>query len=132
MATYYINADTGNDSTGDGSSGSPWLLLSKAHTEAASGDTIICQDSTATYAFTNQIFTKDLTVEGEQVDASGAVFDGNNAEVYWVHDSVDLILSKLTFTNANAADQSCLLGSNGATTGASLSISQCVFHNLVL
>ena len=55
---YYLNADTGDDSTGDGSSSTPWLTISKAHTEASSGDTIICQDSTAEYAFSTIIFTK--------------------------------------------------------------------------
>lgn len=38
-ATYHVET-TGNDSTGDGSSGAPWLTISKAITAATAGDTI--------------------------------------------------------------------------------------------
>ena len=48
MATYYINADTGDDTTGDGSSALPWATLSKGITGSASGDTIFAQNSTNT------------------------------------------------------------------------------------
>ena len=37
MATYYINGSTGNDSTGDGSSGLPWKTLDKAITTGGAG-----------------------------------------------------------------------------------------------
>lgn len=98
MASWYINADTGNDSTGDGSSGSPYLTLSKAHTEASSGDTIVCQDSTASFTFADQTISKDLTITGESDDASGAVFDGGALNVKWYF-SADVTITKLTFTN---------------------------------
>ena len=96
---YYLNADTGNDSTGDGSSSTPWLTISKAHTEASSGDTVVCQDSTATYSFVNNTFTKTLIIEGEQNDASGAVFDGGGNGAYWHFNGVVPELSKITFQN---------------------------------
>lgn len=74
--TYYINADTGNDSTGNGSSGSPWATLSKANTVAAAGDTIVVQKATATYAIPSANI-KALTI---QASAYGdAVFDGGGA-----------------------------------------------------
>jgi hypothetical protein len=38
-ATYYVSS-TGNDSTGNGSSGTPWLTLAHAVGSVASGDTI--------------------------------------------------------------------------------------------
>lgn len=50
MATYYLNADTGNDTTGDGSSTLPWLTISHAVDNSASGDTIFLQSSTNDYA----------------------------------------------------------------------------------
>ena len=80
MATYYINADTGNDTTGDGSASSPWLTLNYAVSEAANNDTIVAQDSTNSYAFTSfSIANKGLTIRGES--EGGAVFDGNGAKV---------------------------------------------------
>jgi len=99
MATWYINADTGNDTTGDGSSGNPWLNVSKAHTMASSGDTIVCMDSTADYAFGNQTFTKNLTVTGQQDDASGARFYGAYTLRQWNTSPATVVLnvSKLTF-----------------------------------
>ena len=45
MATYYI-APTGNDSTGTGSSGSPWKTMDRAHTAMSSGDTCILKNGT--------------------------------------------------------------------------------------
>ena len=73
MATYYINADTGNDTTGDGSQGNPWLTINKAHSIASDGDTVILQDSVARYRHpTNTDFSKYLIMEGESV--GGAVF----------------------------------------------------------
>jgi hypothetical protein len=80
MATYYINADTGNDITGDGSSSNPWLTLNYAVSEAANNDIIVAQDSTNSYAFTSfSITDKSLTIQGES--EGGAVFDGNGAQV---------------------------------------------------
>lgn len=52
MATYYI-ATTGNDSTGDGSSGNPWLTLAKFLASSASGDTCICAAGSYAYATAN-------------------------------------------------------------------------------
>lgn len=39
MATYYV-ATTGNDTTGDGSAGNPWLTLTKAESSASNNDTV--------------------------------------------------------------------------------------------
>ena len=46
-ATYYI-APTGNDTTGDGSTGTPWLTLVKGMAMMSSGDTLIVKDGTYT------------------------------------------------------------------------------------
>jgi len=45
--TYYVTK-TGNDTTGDGSSGTPWLTIKKAEATAANGDTV--NVSAGTYA----------------------------------------------------------------------------------
>lgn len=100
MATYYLNADTGNDSTGTGSALLPWKTISKAHTSATSGDTIICQDSVAVYTFAAQTFTKILTIQGESDDASGAIFDAANNGIKWTLDA-SITLDRLTFERSN-------------------------------
>lgn len=65
MTTYYI-APTGNDSTGDGSTGTPWLTIAKFHASCANGDTLRCKDGlyrqsdTATITKTNLIIENDV------------------------------------------------------------------------
>lgn len=107
MATYYLNADTGNDTTGNGSSGNPWKTISKAHTSASSGDTIICQESTASYSFATQIFTKSLNIYGVNDDASGVVFDGGGLALRWYANfsaTVVLDIEKITFQNITTSN----------------------------
>ena len=131
---WYLNADTGDDTAGDGSSGSPWLTLAKAHTEATTEDTIICQDSTATYSFVSQTFTKNLTIQGEQSDASGAVFDGGGGAVKWTfHDNGSVTLEKCTFQNAKTASGQTLfsLGDSAGNTFA-FTMANCIFKDIIM
>ena len=64
MATYYLNADTGNDTTGDGSSALPWLTVSHAVSNSTSGDTIFAQSSTNDYVI-EYIACNDQILVGE-------------------------------------------------------------------
>jgi hypothetical protein len=129
MPTYYINP-AGNDTTGTGTSGNPWKTISKAHTSAASGDTIICQDSVATYTLANQTFSKSLTIQGESDDASGAVFDGGAAAVKWtVPDNLALVFEKITLTNTDqGASGKGLFDRQGGTIN--LTLNDCILHKL--
>ena len=61
MATYYIST-TGNDSTGDGSQGNPYLTLAQAVSVASNGDTIKVETGTYVYAAA-QTIAKELTIE---------------------------------------------------------------------
>lgn len=100
MATYYINADSGNDSTGDGSTGTPWETLAHAYDNSSAGDIIVCQDSIATYAWVADTITS-RTIRGESTDASGAVFDAGSATTpKWTMDGGDVTLEYLTFQNS--------------------------------
>lgn len=95
MATYYI-ATTGNDTTGNGSSATPWLTISKAHTSASSGDTIICKDGTYTWA--SQTFTKALTIRAQN---NGLVtLDGAGANLRWYFTANNVVISGITFEDA--------------------------------
>lgn len=96
MAEYYINADSGDNSTGDGSVGSPWETLAYAYDQSSADDTITCQDSTAVYDFVDDTFDHSITIQGEQEDASGAVFDGNSANARWILDAANITVQKIT------------------------------------
>jgi hypothetical protein len=87
MATYYI-ATTGNDTTGDGSVGTPWATFSKALDEVSNGDTVVVDGGTYTGAdncyldydvanITWQVATGETaTIDGE--DEEPASFDPDN------------------------------------------------------
>lgn len=77
MSSYYISP-SGNDTTGDGSSGNPWQTLAKAYTASASGDTIVCKDGTYTFASATMA---DRTIQAENDGL--AIFDGGGANVNW-------------------------------------------------
>ncbi|MFO0719021.1 MAG: Ig-like domain-containing protein [Candidatus Paceibacterota bacterium] len=76
VVTLYVNSSTGNDSTGDGSSGSPYLTFHKGYTSASAGDTInltgtfTWTDSgeTGDSATTGYTLSKDLTIQGNGAD----------------------------------------------------------------
>ncbi|MFC2136352.1 hypothetical protein ACFLTH_17185 [Bacteroidota bacterium] len=62
-ATNYYVATTGDDSTGDGSSGNPWLTIQHAIDTVGDGDTI--NVATGTYA-------EDLTITTDNIEIVGA------------------------------------------------------------
>lgn len=134
MTTHYIAPTThattpGNDTTGTGSSAMPWATISKAHTMAASGDTIICK--AGTYTWSNQTFSKTLTVQGESIPAynstaktwGGVVFDGATVQTRWIN-SAAITLRNLIFTNIINTTLSVF------DVNASLSLAGCVLHNI--
>lgn len=60
-ATVYVNYSTGNDTTGDGSSESPYKTFHKGYTEASTSDTL---DLTGTFDWTNADETGDAVTSG--------------------------------------------------------------------
>ena len=75
MPTYYV-ATTGNDTTGDGSAGLPWLTLTKAETAASNGDTVNVGAGTfqeATY------WTPAKAITWVGAGSSSTIVRGNNA-----------------------------------------------------
>lgn len=123
MAIYYISP-TGNDTTGNGSSGNPWATISKAHTSAASGDTIICKDGT--YTWVSQTFTKSLTIQA--VNTGLAIFDGGASLVKWNGTNINLSLTGLKFKN-------CVPTPNNAPfqfISANITATRCWFSDITL
>ncbi len=60
-ATIYVNSSTGNDSTGDGTSGAPYKTFHKGYTMASAGDTL---NLTGTFTWTDADETGDVANSG--------------------------------------------------------------------
>lgn len=123
MTTYYISP-TGNDTTGNGSNATPWLTISKAHTSASSGDTIICKDGT--YTWVTQAFSKSLTIRAENTLL--AIFDGASSALNW-QPSVDTTISGIRFTNATGAANVPIFR---LEVSATLTFNSCRFDTLLI
>lgn len=69
MTTYYIDYKNGNDTTGDGSTGTPWKTLNKALTTVSNGDTIKVRgdagDKTTWYRERRSTSLTTLTIEAD-------------------------------------------------------------------
>lgn len=119
-ADVYVSA-AGNDTTGDGSSGNPYLTIGKAVTEATGGDTIII---VGTVSQTGQVdLGKNLTFQGQ----SDAVIsgDGSNRLFNVSASSLTLSFSDILFQGMTSSDQGAVL--NNTQTGISITITDCVF-----
>ena len=125
MATYYISP-TGNDTTGDGSSGNPYLTIAKCVAVGANGDTIICKDGTYAFVTTNFI-TKSFSIEAE--NQGMAIFDGGGANAYWWNGDNSLVKTMyfrgLEFTNIVGAREIFFCYGN-------YDVSNTKFHNISL
>jgi hypothetical protein len=132
MTTWYINADTGDDGTGNGSAIFPWKTLLKAHTSATTNDTVTCQDSTAHYLWETMAFSKNLIVQGVTIGGSGAIFDAAGVEAKWTTSALlsflDLRLSNNIISIASAASQ----GAFSASSNLLSTFSRCHFYDITL
>jgi hypothetical protein len=74
-AVRYVNADSGNDTTGDGSAGNPLATIAQALTDLSGTGTIFLQAASATYdgGFT---LADDLVLEGTGGGVGDAVIAG--------------------------------------------------------
>ena len=66
-ATIYANSSTGDDSTGDGSSGSPYKTFHQAYTEASSDDVL---ELTGAFTWTDSDETGDASTSGYTISKS--------------------------------------------------------------
>ncbi|MEI8249011.1 MAG: choice-of-anchor Q domain-containing protein [Candidatus Taylorbacteria bacterium] len=101
-ATIYINSSTGNDSTGDGSVGSPYQTFDKGFTVAnTSGDTL---DLTGTFDWSNPSETGDHIDSGYVIDKDITI-QGQSATTTFIQAS----------STANTADKSVFTINTGNT-----------------
>jgi hypothetical protein len=125
MATYYISP-AGDDSTGDGSIGTPWATVGGAAGKVGvvSGDTIYLLDGT--YLLTQATMDKSLTFTGSS--AENVILDGADAELaatLYAVTAGGCTFSNITFTNILVWNTGVIETHSGTTT-----IQNCIFHNL--
>ena len=130
MADYYISP-TGNDTTGDGSSSTPWLTTSKAHDNSVSGDRVIFKDGTYTAANVEPM-SEVRTYIAENTGL--AIIDGLQADVavtVGVKDRTITIVG-IVFTGfyrTGASDElPCLIVGQGSEFW--LNFRSCTFHDM--
>lgn len=137
---YYIASTShpttpGNDTTGTGTSLLPWATISKAHTSAASGDTVIVKVG-GTVVFANQTFTKSLTIQGESAPVynsitkawTGPILDGASGNVQWSGGgttTITLIFQDLVIRNVSSTTAAPLIGNFH-----NLTLNRIVFYNI--
>jgi hypothetical protein len=127
MATYYINADSGNDSTGSGTAVAPWKTLSKANTSATNGDTIIFQAAVAHYTWATITLNTGMTLTGPTPTAAGfgAILDGAATVVAFAFQQGTF--NNLRFTNVAQSTASALFNSVAGYTSI---FNFCQFDNM--
>ena len=94
-ATIYTNSSTGNDTTGDGTSGTPYATFHKAYTESSSGDTI---DATGTFDWTDADETGDATTSGYTFAKNLTIQGGGPSTTIFQAASADNTANRRVFT----------------------------------
>ena len=125
-ATYYVRT-TGNDTTGDGSTGTPWATLSKALTTVAigGGDTVLVGPGTYAestsglgYLFLDRAFTGEVVVRSETSTATDVVITGATSTAYDTRCQAcaNLTFSDVTFSPRVNTNTSAFKKLTGTTT----------------
>lgn len=134
-ATIYVNSSTGNDSSGTGSSGSPYKTFHKGYTSASNGDTL---DLTGTFTWTDAAETgdssttgytisKNLTIQGQS--ASDTILQSASADntadrrVLTISAGYTVTLQKLTIRYGKTSDDAGGLLVRGTVTADKVAIS---------
>ena len=111
-ATIHVNSSTGDDASGNGSSGSPYKTFHKAYTEASSDDII---DLTGTFTWTDAAESGDAATTGYTI-AKNLTIQGQGAGATYIQaasteNSADRSVFKISgtvyLTNVTMADNDC-------------------------
>lgn len=130
MATYYIST-SGNDTTGSGTYGSPWLTLTKANASSTTGDIIILKNGTYTWSTYTQ-FTSARTYRGE---TNGYVFL-SNADAKMAQSDAGTtgfvcVIEDIIFKNAQVSDSTVGIFKYVTGSTGSVTFNRCIFRDLV-
>ena len=128
MATYYI-ATTGNDTTGNGSSGNPWATLSKAYSSSTGGDTIECAAGTYTFATASMSTARTLRAASNVA----VIFDGASADRYWGLGG-NWTFTGITFQNISQTNSSNypIFGYLNTSGSGTATFTNCIFKSLIV
>lgn len=97
MSTYFIST-TGSDATGNGTTGSPYLTISKALSVCNSGD--IIKLIAGTYTITSTInITKNITLTSQS--GSGVILD-SNCTIFNIQSNTTISYITMQTSNSNA------------------------------
>jgi len=126
LSNVYVNPNTGNDSTGDGSSTAPLQSLAKAISEVRAGGTVHVAKGTYSGANNRGIrIDKDVTIIGESQNNTIIDAQGQNS-TFFVGNDFTVTIKNLMFSNGNATSS----GSGGAiVSSGTLNLSNCSFIN---
>lgn len=136
QTTYYVST-SGDDTTGNGSSGSPWATIQKANDNAADGDTIQLADGT--YTETSITTNKTLTIMGTSADgtiiqasdsqpAGDGSDDSPDLDIFKITGGKTVTFKNLTMQHGNTSNQNG--GAIFANYNSSVVIENCnFFHN---
>lgn len=158
MATYYIST-TGDDGTGDGSSGNPWATFAHAYDNSVDTDTI--NVAAGTYAWVTDDFNNGgrIVVGNDPFDT---IFDAGGANISWQFRNgttwnfsnlqfFDTITNRAFFINSQlnitisftncffklfagvgGANQGYFQFGDGIITGVTLSFTSCIFSGFFI
>ncbi len=94
-ATVYVNSSTGNDSSGDGSSGAPYASFHKGYTSASAGDTL---NLTGTFIWTNAAETGDAATTGYTLGKNLTIQGQGSGQTYIQAASASTTADRRVFT----------------------------------
>lgn len=121
----YVSS-VGNDTTGDGSLGSPYATLFKAITETTDGGTInIVGTITQTATEVNiTSLSKDLTFQGQ---SNGKITGDDTNRMFNLGQAVTLVFEDLTFENFGSTVKGSVMFSSHAS--ANITFRNCLFNS---
>lgn len=111
---------SGDDTTGDGTSGNPYQTLHQAVIAATDGDNIIIVGAVSQTVTTT--IGKNLTFTG---NSNASVTITGTARLFIVNSAINLTFTDITFQNISSAGGSVLTTSGGAST----TFTNCIFKN---
>lgn len=124
MTTYYVRK-TGDDSTGDGSTGAPWLTLAKALSTVSSygnhtilvGDGTYAEDNGGGVWTINEPFGATVTIKPENDTFGGVIVRAAGTATYeiLIAGAVNITFDKIDFTAASTPTRAMLLIRSNAT-----------------
>lgn len=137
MATVYVNWDTGNDSTGDGTEGNPYKSINKAVTVAVKGtDTILSASSTSGQGWTNGTNWGGFLIKGADIpnlqNNTYTMLDGSgtNTGRIDVDGAFDSTFENLYFKDAIPG--TTLFDYTDSSGDVTITFRNCIFENILI